>query len=279
MTIYRGFIVWGVSVAILLGAFFIFVATGWPGIEDSCVNEVPNGCYCEAFVQEDVINGAPGIRQPVNTLFNLYALVTSLLVASFVYADRKTFSTSPAPNLMRSQTWVPDLYIFAVLFLGLGSMWFHASLKAWGGLFDGLSMYVFAAFLGFYSIRRLWDIPWIFWLGYCLAIGLFTFLHTILPSVVNIIILVIFYAVIEFIVIPVKTGKVLQGKTSARWLWSLGLLAMGLATFFWIASQTGNFMCDPSSGFQPHGLLWHPLAGVMAVFLYFFWRGANDKNC
>jgi len=24
-------------------------------------------------------------------------------------------------------------------------------------------------------------------------------------------------------------------------------------------------MCDPKSGFQPHGLLWHPLAGVMAV--------------
>ncbi|MER0203690.1 MAG: hypothetical protein DU480_07475 [Nitrosomonas sp.] len=278
MIIYRGFIVWGVSVVILLGSFFIFVATGWPGAEDSCVNKHPDECYCEAFSLEDVKNGAPGIRQPVNTLFNLYALVTSLLVAFFVYADRKTFGANSAPNLMRSQTWVPDLYIFAVLFLGLGSMWFHASLKAWGGLFDGLSMYVFAAFLGFYSIRRLWDIPWIFWIGYGLTIGLFTFLHTVLPSVVNIIILVTFYAVIEFIVMPIKTGKVLQGNASARWLWGLGLSAMGLATFFWIASQTGNFMCDPKSGFQPHGLLWHPLAGVMAVLLYFFWRGADDRS-
>lgn len=278
MLIYRGFIVWGISVAVLMGAFFIFTATGWPGSEDSCIHESPHECFCEAFILEEAISGAPGIRQPVNTLSNLYALVTSLLVAFFVYYDRKTFGTSTPPNLIRSQTWVPDLYIFAVLFLGLGSMWFHASLKTWGGIIDGFSMYVFAAFLGFYSLRRLWNIPWLFWIGYSLTVGLFTFLHTLLPSVINISILVAFYVAIEFVAIPLKTGKFLQGIASARWLWGLALLAIALAIFFWIASQTGGFLCNPDSEFQPHGLLWHPLAGVMAVLLYFFWRGADDRN-
>ena len=41
---------------------------------------------------------------------------------------------------------------------------------------------------------------------------------------------------------------------------------------FWGLSQTGAPLCDPKGGFQPHGLLWHPLAGVMAVFIYFYWR-------
>ena len=54
---------------------------------------------------------------------------------------------------MKSSSYVPDLYIFCVLFLGLGSMWFHASLTQWGGVIDAASMYVFLAFLVFYSIR------------------------------------------------------------------------------------------------------------------------------
>ena len=44
-----------------------------------------------------------------------------------------------------------------------------------------------------------------------------------------------------------------------------------LYAIFWIFSQTGKFMCSPT-GPQPHGLLWHPLAGAMAVFVYFYWR-------
>jgi hypothetical protein len=34
-------------------------------------------------------------------------------------------------------------------------------------------------------------------------------------------------------------------------------------------------MCDPNAFFQPHGMLWHPLAGAMAVLLYFYWREEN----
>jgi hypothetical protein len=56
-------------------------------------------------------------------------------------------------------------------------------------------------------------------------------------------------------------------------LWGGAAVAIILATIFWIFSQTGEDLCDPTSFFQPHGLLWHPLAGVMAVLLYFYWRG------
>lgn len=274
---YRGFIVWGVSIAVLLGVFMIFVAAGWPGKHNSCIDDVPDTCFCEAFNRADVERGAPGVRQPVNTWFNLYSILTSLLVALFVFFDRRTFATTTAPSLIRSQTWVPDLYIFAVLFLGLGSMWFHGSLTEWGGVFDGVSMYIYAAFLGFYSIRRMWDNEWFFWIGYVVTVGLFTFLHTVLPSFVNIIILVVFYLVVE-VVIWVKTGKVMQGRAGTVVLWVSAVVAILLATFFWVASHTGNFMCNPASGFQPHGILWHPLAGVMAVLLYFYWREADDSQ-
>jgi hypothetical protein len=77
----------------------------------------------------------------------------SLALALFVYLDRKTYpdgQTDLAPKYARL-TLVADLYIFAILFLGLDSMWFHASLKEWGGVTDFASVFAYAAFLVFYS--------------------------------------------------------------------------------------------------------------------------------
>jgi hypothetical protein len=271
----RGFIVWGVGIFVVLGLFLIFVTAGWPGRPNDCIYERPDGCFCERFDPRQVETGASGVRQPVNTWFNLYAIFTSLAVALRVYFDRRASGSGRARNLMRSGTAVPDLYIFAVLFLGLGSMWFHASLTVWGGVFDGVSMYVYAAFLIFYSVRRFWDSAWFFWIGYLVTVGLFSLLHTVLPSVVNILILVAAYLSIE-IYIWVRTGKVMQGKPLTIALWVGAVVAIGAATFFWAASHTGRFLCSPTSFFQPHGLLWHPLAGIMALCLYCYWREAED---
>lgn len=271
----RGFAVWGVAILFILGAFLTFVTKGWPGTPSQCILTTPDTCFCEAFNLADVQAGAPGVRQKVNTWSNLYAIITSFIVALVVFYDRGKFSGVQAPNLLRSATYVPDLYIFAVLFLGLGSMWFHGSLVTWGGIVDGMSMYVFTAFLVFYSIRRFYTSAWFFWLGYLLTIAIFTYLHTILPAFITILILVIAYLIVE-VYIWIRTGKIMQGKASTIILWLLAVIAILAASFFWWASQTGNFMCNPNSFFQPHGMLWHPLAGVMAVLLYFYWRAAKD---
>jgi len=157
----RGFIVWGAGIVLVLGVFLIFVAAGWPGDPNGCMSVTPDSCFCEAFDRAQVLSGAGGVRQPVNTWFNLYSIFTSLLVAIVVYVDRKAGGT--APNTIRSKdSWIPDVYIFAVQFLGLGSMWFHGSIKEWGGVFDEMSMFVYASFLVFYSVHRLWDNDWFF---------------------------------------------------------------------------------------------------------------------
>jgi hypothetical protein len=208
----------------------------------------------------------------VNTWFNLYSIATAFVVAMVVYFDRKAGSTSPP---IKSDSWIPDLYIFAVLFLGLGSMWFHASLKEWGGIFDELSMYVYATFLIFYSVRRLWNAKWFFWLGYSVTVVVFTIWGALwkweYTSLILIIILVVAYLAVETI-ICFRTGSFMQGKPQTIALWLSAVVAIIAATIFWALSQTGRPLCDSTSGFQPHGLLWHPLAGVMAVLLYFYWR-------
>ena len=280
---YTGFFVWILGTFLLLTAFMIFRDIGWGGTPDDCIDKKPHdGCYCEAFNKDDVIKDKPGVRQPVNTWSNLYAIITSFIVAFGVYTDRKKYidensGADSAPNIIGSSSWKPDLYIFAVLFLGLGSMWFHASLKHWGGLLDGMSMYFFASYLVFYSARRFFDSDCVFWLGYLCSVLFFTLLSDFgVPSVVNIGILVGAYAVLE-IHIWIRTSKVMQYKAKTILLWLFAFVAIIAATIFRALSETGESLCDPTSWFQPHGLLWHPLAGVMAVLLYYYWRDADDR--
>jgi len=277
MSIYRGFFVWGGGIVLVLGAFLIFVLAGWPGAKNKCVTDTPNSCYCEAFKLANVKSGAPGVRQGVNTWFNLYSILTSLVVAVVVYVDRKSGATG---GPIRSDSLVPDLYIFAVLFLGLGSMWFHGSLKEWGGVMDLLSMFVYAAFLIFYSIRRLWNADWFFWVFYSVTVILFTVIGAVwdwrYKSLILILILVAAYLVFE-VAMWKRSGKIMQGRPLTIVLWVMAVVAILTATVFWTLSQTGGPLCDPKSAFQPHGLLWHPLAGVMAVLLYFYWREDADS--
>ncbi len=156
----KGFLPWRAGVwwlgatIVLMGALLLFAyAIGWPTTQDSCVT-ADGGCYCEAFSLDDVHNRVKGIRQPVNTWSNLYAIGTSLFIAILMGWDRSR--TAITSNVMKSSWWVADAYVVAVLFLGLGSMWLHASISKAVSWMDGLSMYVFAVYLVSYTLDRTW---------------------------------------------------------------------------------------------------------------------------
>jgi hypothetical protein len=273
----RAALIWLISTIVLLASFLLFVALGWPGDPDSCTTESPNTCYCEAYDLAEVEANAPGVRQPGNTWFNLYSIFSSAILVAFLRKDRLTFQGRTAPNLMRSDSWIPDIYLFAVLFLGLGSMWFHASLTSWGGLFDGLSMYIYAAFLVFYTAIRLCGRQIIFWIGYPTFVIMMTILHALkVPSFALIIILVVCYLLLE-VLIWIERREFALGEPAPILLWIFAAVSIIAATIFWVLSQTGKRLCDPDTWAQPHGLLWHPLAGVMAVLLYFYWREEEPR--
>lgn len=259
---------------VLMGLFLLFaLGTGWPTTPDPCIAE--GQCYCERFALADVLSGATGTRQPVNTWFNLYALITSAVVAFTLTRDR---GSSTGQSAIQSNWWVGDLYVFCVLFLGLGSMWFHASLAREVSWIDGMSMYVYAAFLVFYTLDRIlarkgvatMTRTLVFLIGYGVTVVASTIAAVAgLSSVILIALLVGLYLVAELICLIM--GYAIKG-TRALVLWLCGAGSMGLAILFWKLSHTGGPMCFPDSWFQPHGLLWHPLAGIMAVLLFFYWR-------
>lgn len=269
----RSLIVWGLSLIVVLGAFLFFAyGIGWPTTPDQCV---AHGCYCEHFNLSDVLAGAKGVRQPVNSWSNLYAIGTSLFVAWQMARDRRG---AGARNVMSSANPIADLYVFVVLFLGLGSMWMHGSIAREVSWIDGLSMYTFTVYLIFYTLDRgLARIDAgdgtrrrIFWIGYPLTSAAFAAVAAAgVDSVILIIITVIVYFMLEF----GFAGFLVDRR--ARRYWIAGIVAISTATMFWTLSQTGGPLCDPFSWFQPHGLLWHILAGVTAVMMYLYWRREN----
>jgi hypothetical protein len=315
----RGFFVWSGGALLILVPFYLFAILGWPAHPDSCTNihdgrqvipyiegtrdldvKHPDTCYCEHFEVQDVVEGKPGIRQKINTYSNFYALFTSLGLVFWMRWDRKKVLDGEAErkNLFwSSESWIPEVYVFAALFLGLGSMFLHASLSSTLSWFDGMSMYVFASFLPVYTVRRRLNLGIFTYTAYAVLVIVFTMLNR-LPGMENastilIMILLILYALAELFVTIydiVKMGFIEWGKRlyvslfKDGWLlpplafWAGGLICFGLAAYFRASSQTGEFMCHPKSWFQPHGLLWHTLAGVMAVLLYFYWRGLRDND-
>lgn len=277
----RSYLVYGVGFAVVFIPFLIFVAAGWPGAENDCLKDGPDGCFCEWVDVEAVRAHDGGVRQPANTWSNLYALITSFIVAFGISRDRKALSPGcPAPNIIKSDSWIADMYVFAVMFLGLGSMWFHASITQWGGRFDGASMYFFAGFMVWYTVHRLYPNALLFWLGYLATIIVFTAMHNWAPSELLIGILVGFYLLFEILILAKKKAH-FDGWGWALLWWILALFSFGAALLFWVGGQAGNFLCDSveatRSAFQSHAL-WHVFAGIMAVFLYYYWRREKQPS-
>jgi hypothetical protein len=288
--VYRPWLVYGLGTAVVLGQIlFLAYGTGWPATPDTCLTLADGNCYCEFVDRAKVLAGAKGIRQPTNTWSNLYALFTAAWVACRMMRDRKEGS---AINTMRSNSSIADAGVFAVLFLGLGSMWFHASISSATSWMDGFSMYVFAGYLIFYTIDRLLVMKgvsettrnWVFWLGWPLNALIYTDIGVSgVNSEILIGILVGVYAIMDFIVIGLwGRGNILSGWIGYRdWraavYWGCGLASFLAAMAFRAIGHDGGSMCHPLSWFQWHGL-WHIFSGGMAILLYFYWRRENVSS-
>ena len=278
------YIVYGASIVVVFGPFLAFVFGGWGGEPNSCLSGGDDACFCERVDVAKVNAGAPGVRQPANTWSNLYALATAFIVAFGISRDRMALGSGTPINLIRSRNFLADLYVFAVFFLGFGSMWFPASITQWGGKFDGMSMYVFVGYMVCYTLYRLVPKWWLFMLVYVALVALFTGLHNHVESTILIGINVGLYAVLEAVILGIRIYNWARGKWSppGDWYlpliwWVLGLVSFLLAFMFWKWGVREHEFCNPDSWWQWHGM-WHVFAGIMAVFIYYYWRRVRPVN-
>src|SRR5688572_1265269 len=99
---------------------------------------MPDRCFCEA-VRSQLI------RQPANAASGLAFAGVALLVLFAGVPDSSGASLSRL-NLFAAHPVYLILYAGAALLIGLGTVFYHASLTFWGQTADVLGMYLIATF-------------------------------------------------------------------------------------------------------------------------------------
>jgi hypothetical protein len=244
--------------------FAVAAAAGWPGAPNACV--AAGDCFCEA--------ARPGlVRQPANTWSDLGFVVVGLAIGAHAARHRR----GPyAPNGMQAGGLYPALYAAIVVFMGPGSMFFHASLTRWGGTLDVLSMYGFVGFWVVYAVARGWRLSrrafaWTF-VGLMVAIGVpqVALGHPSAPVFGP---LAAVGLALELLMRRRRRGPAWlpePAPADGRWL-AAGSAGFAAAFALWLPSRTGGPLCDPHSLLQGHAA-WHLLSAATPGCFYLYWR-------
>ena len=224
---------------------------------------MPDACFCEA-IRESIV------RQPVN-------VVTSLVfVAAAVYVlGRRSDALRSAANknpILRSSVYV-WLYAAALVVIGVGSAFYHASLTFIGQTSDVLGMYLLGTFILLYNWARVRPtsanrVGVTYVLGNILLLALLIWLPELRRWT--------FAALVLGAIgleIGIRRRRTVVAKTR---LFSLALAAMGVGFAIWVLDIT-RFACSAQSPVQGHGV-WHVLGAVSSclVFLYYLSEDESD---
>jgi len=242
------------AVVISLGVLAAVGHGGWPG--ESYVSAMD---FCEAAHRGMV-------KQPANTWSNLAFVLVGLLIGLHAVRNLKTTLRSNN-NSMLTTAFYPTFYASVSVLLGPGSMAMHASTTEWGGVVDVLSMYLWAAWILAYALKRLLRLKRnVFLVIYTVVVSLVSFhLFTELFPIST---RVIFGALIASAVSLEVLLLLRQSRLSAspHYFYSaLGVFSVASST--WVVGQTGGPLCSPHSMIQLHAL-WHTLSAVSVGLLY-----------
>lgn len=218
-------------------------------------------CWCEAT------RTGSWILEPVNTWTNLIYLFAGLI---FIYKAQDLTTHS---NKLNSLILFPRLYGFAMIFLGLGSFFYHASQTFVGQWFDVFGMYLISMFYIFYNFYRVDHLSIKYFLFFyfvsCLFLGLIIFF---LPETRRWLFGVsIVFALIQSIWIQVKSKSAINVKNLAA-----ALCAYLFAQTTWILDKN-KIWCDPYAWMNGHGI-WHVFTGVAAISTYLYFRSERSSK-
>lgn len=238
---------------------FILGSGGWPGEDDDCIAR--QDCHCERL-------RSGIIKQPSNTWSNLAFVLVGLVILGARIWDR-----TKAVDVQNPMATVPIYSItFGILLVtvGLGSIFFHASIKRWGSVVDNLAMYLFLTYVILYDLFRLagWDNVAAFFLVFILVnIGLGA-VRLWKERSEKYVFRVLFGSLIAVEVLLALNLPIAAGifRDWTPWL-AAELIAFGAAYLIWYLSATGRPLCRPDSWLQGHAV-WHIIGAAAVGFLY-----------
>jgi hypothetical protein len=222
---------------------------------------MPAHCFCEA-----VHSGT--VAQPANTWSSFGFVLVGLLVIRQSREDARRLRSS----VMASQRAYPLLYGIALMLIGLGSAFYHASLTFAGQFVDVMGMYLLACFILLYNVSRLTALNGkTFVLAYLAMNLVLAYVLLEFPALRRYIfgVLVIAALLPEYRVRKQKNPQINGFFLQAAW-WTLIV-----AFIIWTLDIT-KILCNPNSWLQGHAL-WHILGALAAGLLYLYYRSENNK--
>lgn len=239
-----------------------YASLGWPGIKDVCAVGL---CFCEA-------DSGGLICQPSNFWSNLGFVSVGLWVAG-QQGWRRSRNQLHNQNLMTKGGFFPFFFAMLTLFVGLGSMYFHAGMTWWSGICDLLSMFLFVNFIIAYNLKRMYTWSNLSFLFFYIGLTVILMLPLLIQPLSG------KYAFMGLAVLAMTTEGLMQSpRRWARWskvsyltfdrTWfALGVISILIAHTIWWLSRTGGPLCFPHSILQGHAL-WHLLASVAVIAIF-----------
>lgn len=210
---------------------------------------MPDNCFCE------MIRFDKTVRQPANTWSSMIFTLVGLCIAA--HALNRITSTH---QLSKSLALILSA---ALILIGLGSAFYHASLTFWGQFIDVGSMYLLATFMLVYAWQRLYAIPitisTILYISF--NISLFALLYLI-PETRRSLFAIVLLLGISFELYYVTFRRPLL----KRYWFNYGLLLFAIAYGIWILDNNSIF-CVEGSLFQGHAI-WHIFGAISSGMLY-----------
>ncbi len=217
---------------------------------------MPDECFCEAVRANETI------RQPSNTWSSMAFTLVGLLIAGHALSE--------LDSQRRLSLSFAMIFSIALIIIGIGSAFYHASMTFWGQFVDVGGMYLLVSFMLVYAWMRLYQLPittgMILYAG--INIILFGLLYFI-PDTRRSLFAIVLIAGIGFELYYAISRK----PDITRYWFNSGLLLFAVAYGIWITDNT-RFICVADSLLQGHAI-WHILGALSSGMLYLYY--ASEK--
>lgn len=215
------------------------------------------------------------IVQPSNTWSNIGFIISALIILSIAKNDRKYYKRSKVNNLLARYPGFSYLSGFSLLYLGLGSFLYHASLTHTFQKLDQTGMYFVLISATAYNMYKLFpkirfkkqlysSHKFIIIKAIVLMLAFFFYLWK-LPINIIFPLMVLTFFLTNFIV-QTKLNHSVPIKAFIQ----TSFITLLLSYTLWILDKT-SLLCSPTSPFQGHAL-WHILNSISILLVYLYYR-------
>jgi hypothetical protein len=219
--------------------------------------------------------------QTSNTWSNLGFLVVGLLLIFFGIKDHRHQHEDDRANLLLKYPFFSIIMGSSILYLFIGSFFYHASVTSFFQMLDQTGMYAIVFSFMAYHIFRAWPTlktknkgvvsshKIIFIVFLILNVLFVSYLWKVVD--VNVFFPILFVTYITVTVIYNKRNSIVKA-SSKLLLFSLYMLFFSLT--IWLLDRE-DVLCDPTSLIQGHAL-WHILNSVVLLMIYLHYRAERS---